>query len=561
MKNSTVCVGILMAAILVCLTSSANAGAQISKHEYNILDYGATRDGNTLNTAAINKAIKTCAESGGGTVIISPGKYLSGPIEILSNVTLHLESGATIKGSSKLEDYAVEQVRASGESARAGLVTARDANNVAITGGGVIDGSGMDFVYPDKIHTGSDYDKKFTRQKENFMNPRYGTQHGPLAHGERPGNLVRLLNCRGVLISGVIIQNSPTWTVQIARCKNVNIFGVNINSFASGRRVPNDDGIDLVNSSFVHISGCDIQTGDDCIAVFGSEKLTVSNCTLSSRSSGIRVGFNRGNIKDCTFSNLVIHTSNRGLGVFVRGAGSIENVLFSDIAIQTQLFTGHWWGKGEPIHVSAMPWDPNTSKIGHIKDVRFSNIIAESESGILVYGCKESVIKNLSFENIKVKIKNSPLNSSYGGNFDLRSTSNMATAMFEHDIPAMYCSYVEGLNIHGMDLECDGNLPAFFSHGIQCEHFRNIDIDGFRGRQPHAGDNRAAIAVNDGSGVTIRNCRAGEGTGVFLSCSAIKDERLFANNDLSSAKKAFEPAAAGFKLFGNVLPVEGGEKK
>ncbi len=205
------------------------AGIQSSKYEYNILDYGATRDGNSLNTAAINKAIKTCAESGGGTVIIPPGKYLSGPIEILSNVTLHLESGATIKGSSKLEDYAIEQGRASGESARAGLVTARDANNIAITGGGVIDGSGMDFVYPDRIHTGSDYDKKFTRQKEDFMNPKYGTQHGPLAHGERPGNLVRFLNCRGVLISGVTIQDSPTWTVKIARCRNVSVIGININ--------------------------------------------------------------------------------------------------------------------------------------------------------------------------------------------------------------------------------------------------------------------------------------------------------------------------------------------
>lgn len=118
MKNGTVCVEILIAAILVCLTSSANGGAQISKYEYNILDYGATRDGNALNTAAINKAIKTCGESGGGTVIIPPGKYLSGPIELMSNVTLHLESGATIKGSSKLEDYAVEQGRASGESGR-----------------------------------------------------------------------------------------------------------------------------------------------------------------------------------------------------------------------------------------------------------------------------------------------------------------------------------------------------------------------------------------------------------------------------------------------------------
>ena len=83
MKNSTVCVGILMAAILVCLTSSANAGAKISKYEYNILDYVATRDGNELSTAAINRVIKTYAESGGGTVIIPPGGGRNGRISIV----------------------------------------------------------------------------------------------------------------------------------------------------------------------------------------------------------------------------------------------------------------------------------------------------------------------------------------------------------------------------------------------------------------------------------------------------------------------------------------------
>ena len=82
------------------------------------------------------------------------------------------------------------------------------------------------------------------------------------------------------------------------------------------------------------------------------ENVAVSNCTLSSRSAGVRVGYGPNPIRNCVFQNLVIRNSNRGLGLFVRQEGSIENVLFNNIVIQTRLHTGHWWGKGEPIHLS-----------------------------------------------------------------------------------------------------------------------------------------------------------------------------------------------------------------
>lgn len=177
------------------------------------------------------------------------------------------------------------------------------------------------------------------------MNPKYGTEDGPLEPKDRPNNLIRFFNCTNILISGVTIQNSPIWTVHFVRCERVNITGVSINSFGSGRRVPNDDGIDLTDTRIVHISDCDIEDGDDGIVVLGGERITVANCTLSSRSAAVRVGFAGGEIRDCVFANLVIFDSNRGLAVNVRGAGSIENVLFSDIVIQTRLVTGHWWGR------------------------------------------------------------------------------------------------------------------------------------------------------------------------------------------------------------------------
>ena len=179
----------------------------------------------------------------------------------------------------------------------------------------------------------------------------------------------------------------------------------------------------------------------------------MTNCTLQSRSAALRVGYTGGDIKNCTFSNIIIRESNRGLLVNVRDEASVENVLFSNIIIQTRLHTGHWWGHAEPIQVSALANAADIKKLGHIKNVRFSNIIAESESGIVVWGSKNSVIEDLLFDNVKVKMKNGPLSESYGGNFDLRTSGDLATAQFKHDIPAIYCRDVAGLKISGFETE------------------------------------------------------------------------------------------------------------
>jgi polygalacturonase len=274
---------------------------------FNVLDFGAVPDGKTLNSAAFDRALKACAAAGGGTVHVPAGEYLSGPVYLGSNTVLFLAPGAAIKGSPKLEDYPIEPDRISGESRRGGLVTARDATNVAIIGRGTIDGNAMPF-HTDKIKGGGDWNPKFTRQKDEYMSPKYGTETGPLDHAERPGNVVRFIKCRNVLLQGITVQNSPTWTMLFHTCEDVNIDGLHINSLGSGRRIPNDDGMDLRECSNVRVSNCNIETGDDCIAVFGSRNLVVSNCTLAARSAGIRVGYAEGETRNCTFQNLTINS-------------------------------------------------------------------------------------------------------------------------------------------------------------------------------------------------------------------------------------------------------------
>jgi len=518
-----------------------------------ITEYGAVGDAKTLNTAAINKALSACAKAGGGTVIIPPGTFRTGPIRMKGNTTLYLEAGAVLKGSVDLNDYIIN-------GQRYGLISVKDANNVAIIGRGTIDGSGTSFMDMAKTRSGperfGDFDPNLTRQGLEYMDPKFGTADGPVIPYDRPGRLITFSLCKNVLIRDVTITDSPLWTVHLDRCEDVVVSGVRI---PNPLMVPNNDGIHCTSCVNVHISDCEIAAGDDAIAITSigdprhhqilggdplgpgkTENVTVTNCTLQSRSTALRVGYTGGDVKNCTFSNIVIRESNRGLLVNVRDEGSVENLLFSNITIQTRLHTGHWWGHAEPIQVSAVANDRSVRKLGRIKNVRFSNIIAESQSGIVVWGSKDSVIKDLVFDNVKVKIINSSLNASYGGNFDLRTSGDFATALFKHDIPALYCTNVAGLKINGFVTEWDEGLPDFFNHSIWCRNVSDVEIDNFVGRQAHLGDNRAAIMLEDANGVTIRNCKAAEGTTVFLKTSNFIDERFVVNNDLRNAQQAFE---------------------
>lgn len=552
---------ILLSAAIISVFGLSSC-ARNTSGTFVITDYGAVGDAKTLNTAMIKKVLSACAKSGGGTVIVPPGTFRTGAIRLYSNTTLHLEAGAVLKGSADLNDYIVN-------GQRYGLISATKVENIAITGRGTIDGSGTSFMDMKTVfaETVPFFDPKFTRQGVEYMDPKFGTADAPVVPYERPGRLVAFSQCKNVLVRDVTITDAPLWTVNLDRCRDVVVSGVHIDNPLV---VPNNDGIHCTSCANVQISDCIIFTGDDAIAITSigdprhnrilggdllgpgkTENVTVTNCTLQSRSAAIRVGYVDGDIKNCTFSNIIIRESNRGLLVNVRDEASVENVLFSNIIIQTRLHTGNWWGHGEPIQVSALANDKNVKTLGQIKNVRFSNIIAESESGIVVWGCNDGVIKDLVFDNVKVKIKNGPLNVSYGGNFDLRTSADMATAQFKHDIPAIYCKNVAGLKISGFETEWEEGLPDFFNHSIWCQSVSDVVIDGFVGRQAHIGDNRAAIVLDKVNGATIRNCTAAEGTGVFLQTADMTDGRLFVNNDLSNAQQTMEAAESGFHKFGN----------
>jgi hypothetical protein len=187
--------------------------------------------------------------------------------------------------------------------------------------------------------------------------------------------------------------------------------------------------------------------------------------------------FNHNNSGNLLFNNITIYDSNRGIGIFQRQKGNIENMIFSNIIISTRLHSGQWWGHGEPIHISSVP-GLGSAETGTIRHVRFSNIIATSETGILIYAVANGLIDDISFDNVTLSINQSPLAEGYGGNFDLRPTNNLALGIFEHSIPAIYAEHADNVVIRNMNINWAKGLPSYFTHSVECKNFENVIIDG-----------------------------------------------------------------------------------
>ena len=462
--------------------------------EYNILDFGAVR--NKLSTAAILRTIDTCYSHGGGTVIIPEGVFITGTIFLKSNIILFLSIGSELRSSQNLDDFHVG-------NARYGMIFCQDASNVSIAGEGVINGMGSSFYETDQNHVYPEFDKKYTRQKEGYMPEDKFFTDGPLKRKPRPWMAVVFFHCNQVSIRDITVKDTPIWAIRFGYCEDVLVDGITI---LNNLMIPNSDGIHLTVSRNVRIANCDIRAGDDAIIVTGfakiedtpgfnsreqdkyvygnksiyAENIQVTNCHLQSRSAGIRIGYGQHPIRKCIFDNIVISESNRGIGIFAHDSSSIEELIFSNIIIETRLHNGQWWGNGEPVHLSAISRFEG-EPVGKIKDVQFNNISATGEHGILIYGHKDAHMENIQLNNFQLRLKNGKETMDYGGNFDLRPAATPDKLIFEHDIPGIYAQYIDGLTIRNFTLTWGSDLPAFFTDGIECHEVKDLSVENFTG--------------------------------------------------------------------------------
>ncbi|WP_029292087.1 glycoside hydrolase family 28 protein [Cellulomonas sp. HZM] len=444
--------------------------------DYDICDHGAVGDGTTNDARAIQAAIDACHAAGGGRVVVPAGStYLTGSIELRSHVELHVERGAVLQGSGDPAHYTA---RLEVGALSAGvvnpdndvalmLITARDCEDVAITGAGTIDGAGRYFVEEDLGHI--------------YRCP-----------NQRPFT-VFLIGVRRLVVRDVLLRDAALWCLRLSGCEDVLVHGVTIDT---DLKYPNADGIDLDRCRRVRISDCDISSGDDAISLKTCEELAgygptedvvITNCTLRSTSSAVVVGVDAvEDIRNVVVSNCVIRSSHRGLAVNLGQEGSFENILFTDCIVETRHFQRAWWGHGEPIYVNVGAWHDT---VGRLRNVRFRNILARSENGAYLAADAPGLAQGIVLDDVRIELDR--WSSWPGGEYDRRPTSEGAE-VYAHDTAGIYLDTLGDVTLRDCEVVWAGHDDAY-AHAVEAVDVDGLVVEGLRGTA--ARDGLDAVAV------------------------------------------------------------------
>jgi polygalacturonase len=413
---------------------------------FDIRDFGAVGDGKTMNTESIRKAVESCAAKGGGKVLIPSGTYLTGSVELKSNVTLVVGEGAVLRGSDSLDDYPFIPFQHNELGKTRSLLWAIGKSGIGIEGSGIIDLNDHPFMDwdshpPDGLSTGhplSEANKLETTAR--FL--------------DRPTQPIFFHNCERLRINGVTIRNAPCWTITASLCRDIKIVGITIDN---NLRTPNSDGLHFCGSRDIVVADSVFSAGDDCIAVTGitdweavSENIVISNCTMRSRSAAIRFGHKASKVRNVVVSNLTIHDSNRGIAIKAGDGGWVKNLLISNIVTHNRIIPGRWWGKGEPLVIA-------TDGTGLISGVSISQVRAESENGIVIAG-REGSIRDVDLRDWTLKTRLGVNRALFKQVFDVQPAEPIPAPDPAKHIPGIFVAGVDGLRV--WNLRCSNESDA-----------------------------------------------------------------------------------------------------
>ena len=451
--------------------------------EFNILDYGAAGDSRQDDASAIQKAIDACSAYGGGRVIVPAGRvFLSGPFNFKSNVEFYLKRGTKIIANPD-ENVYTESAFKDNRSEGTIWIGGKHAENISIIGGGQIDGQGAAFM------DGEDA-AAFKLKPVTDFDPR--------------PHLLTLVGCKNITIRDVTFKNSAYWCLHLAGCQDVLIHGIRI---LNNLKIRNGDGIDPDHCRNVRISDCHIESGDDCIclknrreyAEFGPcENITVTNCTMISTSCAIKLGSeNVDAIRNVVFNNCVIASSNRGIGIQHRDEGSVENILFSNMLIESRLFDDVWWGKAEPIYITTFnrntdaphryPADGRQRPVGQVKNIRFSNIVCKSESGVYISGSQHTQPEKIVLDQVELEINKWTRHP--GGWYDRRPCD--VQGLIERPIAGFKLNQANDITLRNCRITWGENRPEYYGSAVDANQVENLKIENFAGAAAFPEQNRA----------------------------------------------------------------------
>lgn len=395
---------------------------------FDVREFGAKGDGKTLDTAAIQQALDAAGKAGGGIVQLKPGTYLSQPIYLRDKITLLLETGAKLQATDEPSHFEDSRKLQS----RIAFVNGKELSQIAIIGGGIIDGAGERWWKP--VQDG----KRAARAKgETFTET------------VRRPRLIVLTGCRDVRIEGVTIQNSPTFHLVPSECENVLITNV---TFRAPADAPNTDAMDPSACKNLRIIGCTISVGDDNIAIksgrkvagreFAVDNVWVERCTFL-HGHGMSIGSETaGGVQNLVVTNCTFNGTTSGIRIkSARGRGGlVENLVYADITmtnVDYPIYLTSYYPK-VPTEDAAQPL---TASSPLYRRIVIRNVTAHSaKSAGMIVGLPEAPIEQVTLENVHVtaptgllfrnargiKLQNTTVTPAKGAPFILESQAEVA---------------------------------------------------------------------------------------------------------------------------------------
>lgn len=481
----------VVALFMIC-TGALAGGSQLV---VDVRDEGAVGDGRTLCTAALQKGIERCAAAGGGTVFFPAGTYLSGTLVLKSHVTLHLDSGATLLGSTRAQDYPPRHsaVRSYTDNyVRQALLVAEDVEHVSLRGSGTIDGNGGAF-----------------RWKE-YLNRPY---------------VIRFVQCRDVLVEGIALRASPMWMQHYLACDRLRLHGIRVFNHVSY----NNDGLDIDGCHDVAVSDCVIDSDDDALCLKSTldracENVTITNCILSSHANAFKLGTeSNGGFKNITFSNCVIlsprfskamygvQRGQGGIALETVDGGHLENIAINNVSIT---------GVNVPIFLRlghrARPFlaDGPKPAMGSFRNVTINNVIATRAGriGCSITGLPGHPVENIALANVSVEFEGGGKKELVAKEVPERADAYPESRMFG-DLPAygFYCRHVRGLRISDLRVR---TLEPDARHAVVCDDVHGLEVNGLNSESsPGAA---AVLRFTQCNDALVRGCRPAGVIDVFL---------------------------------------------
>ena len=369
-----------------------------------VTDFGAIGDGVVLNNEAIERAVRSLEAAGGGELVFPAGVWLAGCVRLVDNMKLILEKGAVLKASENIQDYCFdESIDIERNFFNYYFLHGNGVRNLTITGEGCIDGSGRAF-WEDRYLCGAELGHLPPMKsvlEYNVLKPKMN----------RPV-LLYLADCSQVLIEKILIRNAPAYTIWTVSCSDVAIAHLAIRNPEYG---PNTDALDIDCCRNVTIEHCDIEAGDDCVALKSDfhrleklsscEDIAIRDCRFQSSTCGIRIGYEGdGTIRNVSCRNVLIENTRHGIDILsiapicklrIEHGTPMDNLRFDNFTMRNVGQAFFIWAGNQP---------PRNGHDVHLSDFVFSNMEIDAVGTSFIGSEKPGFFSGFRFDNVKMKV-------------------------------------------------------------------------------------------------------------------------------------------------------------